>query len=353
MTCKNFIFILSRWMGGGVESVFKSVANVLINNGNKVYLFIVDGFDASKYEIDDSIFLVRNFVILKRVKHQLKNAIVVNFNGDWKSSVFSFLLDRKYISWVHGNPITMRSAKTWLINFTLLKKSKTVVCVCREQMELLQRHFHFDNEMKLIYNAISCDDIQQKSKEKLPIKIDTYILMCARLDLNSKDFFTLIDAYDLLPDSMKNIYDLVLLGDGKDVNKIKEYVAIKKLSDKIVFPGFDSNPFRWMKNCSCFVLSSLTEGISLVPIEAMACGVPVVLTKYHTGSAEISDNGNNALLVECGDFKGMARAIETVLKDQVERDRIINNATKFIRQFDCQNFEKKILDLFECVEIAK
>lgn len=353
MASKNFFFIITFWMGGGVESVFKTVAKILINSGNKVHLFVVNGFDSSKYNIDDSIVLIRKFSDFRLIKHQSKNTVVVNFNGDWKSGFYSFLLDREYISWVHGNPITMRKAKTWIVNFLLLKKSTMLVCVCHEQMELLRNKYHFNNKMQVIYNSIDFEEIQHKSNDSLPTKFGKYILMCARMDLNSKDFFTLIDAYDVLPDALKQKYSLVLLGDGKDMGKIKEYVMAKNLSEKIIFPGFDSNPFRWMKNCSCFVLSSLTEGFSLVPIETMACDAPVVLTRYHTGSAEISDNGKNALLVECGDAKGMAQSIETILENQNIKNEIVENATQFVKQFSIHNFEREILDLFGLADGSK
>lgn len=342
----SYIFLLSDYCGGGTETVFTQTAQALMDQGAIVYLFVINGFDSSKYKVAEGIKNILSFSELKKT-YKKESCNVVNFSGNWKTSFYARRLSRKYISWVHCNPLTMRTARTWFINFYLLKKSSIIVCVCKEQKEILQEQFHFKNKIKVIYNSVDLKKIESLSKEPLPEYMNKkYILMCARFDFKSKDFFTLIDAYNLLSAEIKSQYNLVLLGDGADKGIVEAYCKDKKLGS-VIFPGYDSNPFKWMKNASCFILSSKTEGFSLVPVEAFGCGCPTVLTKYHTGSQEISDNGKNAILVEIGNKKEMSNAINTILTNKEIRNKLVSNSSEFIIQFNIENFQNKIQNLFE------
>ncbi|TDI81327.1 MAG: glycosyltransferase, partial [Caldithrix sp.] len=65
-----------------------------------------------------------------------------------------------------------------------------------------------------------------------------------------------------------------------------------------------------------FILSSAWEGLGIVLVEALYCGIPVVSTDCESGPREILKDGEYGQLVSVGDVNAMARAIETVLTDQ-------------------------------------
>lgn len=186
---KKYFFILTYWLGGGTEKVFENIAKVLSEN-NLVYLFVINGFDKEKYTLESNVKLLENKRMLR--KHITKNSVIVNFSGDWKSSLASAFLSKKIISWIHCNPHTMHGARTGLLNFWLLKRSERIVCVCNEQKEILQNEFGFKNDFTVIYNSVDFDSVREKANEKLNVKYK-YFLMVARIDFNSKDFFTVID----------------------------------------------------------------------------------------------------------------------------------------------------------------
>lgn len=343
----SYIFILSDYCGGGTETVFNQTAKTLLLKGEIVYLFVINGFDLSKYGVPAGIQIVQKFSELRK-NYKRNNCIVINFSGNWKTSVYARRLSKKYISWIHCNPLTMRTARTWFINFYLLKRSTKIVCVCDEQKQILENQFHFKHNIQVIYNSVDLEKIKIEAQESLPDYMGKkYILMCARFDFKSKDFFTLIDAYKQLDKEIRENYNLVLLGDGKDKVVVESYCAEKNIQKNVIFPGYDANPFKWMKNASCFVLSSKTEGVSLVPVEAFSCSCPTVLTRYHTGSKEISAEGKNALLVDVGDTLQMVNAINTILTDKTVKQSLVSNATEFAKQFDVSFFQKKVLALFE------
>lgn len=80
---------------------------------------------------------------------------------------------------------------------------------------------------------------------------------------------------------------LVLVGGGDYCDCYRKLAADTGLTDHIFFSGYQSNPYKYMAKCSCFVLSSVSEGFPNVLAEAMALKLPVVATNCFSGPAEI------------------------------------------------------------------
>lgn len=348
---KSYIFILTFFSGGGTEKVFENVTKVINEKieGAKIYLFVVNGFNSELYPPENFVNVINSKTELKKIVKSTKDKIVINFSGDWKSAFVSRQISKEYISWVHQNPLTMKTARTAFINFHLLKKSKKIVCVCKEQKEILQKEFGFKNSIEVIYNSVDFEKIKKLSIVPLENVDFDYILMVARLDFNSKDFFTVIKSYCLLPLELQKKYKLVFLGNGPDEQKIVDYIqnfVSESLKKNIILAGFDKNPYRWLKNASLNILSSKTEGFSVSIIEGMSLECPEILTNYKTGSKEVSENGRNAALVPIGDYKAMKDAIEKLLTDENYKNEILKNSSDFVKQFYQSEVEKNLYNFF-------
>jgi len=110
---------------------------------------------------------------------------------------------------------------------------------------------------------------------------------------------------------------LVILGEGPERPNLERLASELGVAADVDMPGFDPNPFRYMKRAGVFVLSSRYEGLPNVLIQAMACGCPVVSTDCPNGPAEILDGGRYGALVPVDDVEAMARAIVRALLGQV------------------------------------
>ena len=339
-----YFFILTYWLGGGTERVFEHTAKALHGNNAKVFLFVIHGFDEQKYVLEPYVRIVRTRRELKGLvkKH---DAVIINFSGDWKSGLCASWFSRGYISWVHCNPHTMRDARTGRLNFHILRKSQRIVCVCNEQKEILQSEFGFKNDITVIYNSVDIARAQELAEERLDFE-GKYFLMVARLDCGSKDFFTVMDAYRMLPVDMQSECRLVFLGDGKDRELIEQYAEQKGLEGRVVFPGFDTNPYKWLRHAVCNILSSRTEGFALSVIEGMAVGCPQILTDYRTGAREVSCGGKNTLLVETGNAAAMARAMRRIAEERGLAETMVRNAAAFVQGFSQPAFAQNILAFF-------
>ena len=137
----------------------------------------------------------------------------------------------------------------------------------------------------------------------------------------------LIKAFALL--RRQRMARLVILGEGNLRNKLTRLVEDLGVSADVDMPGFVSNPLAWMSRASLFVLSSASEGLPGVLIEAMAAGCPVVSTNCPSGPAEILENGRYGSLVTVGDHIALAKAIAMTLNSPHDTEFLRNRALAF------------------------
>jgi len=116
---------------------------------------------------------------------------------------------------------------------------------------------------------------------------------------------------------------LIIVGDGPERATLHAAVLQAGLDDSIHFAGRVPNEevALYMASADLFVLPSLSEGFPLVVLEAMAAGLPVVVSNV-TGLAEIVDDGENGLLVPPKDSESLAAAMVWLIGSPDERDRI-------------------------------
>jgi len=100
----------------------------------------------------------------------------------------------------------------------------------------------------------------------------------------------------------------LLVGDGPTFKEIKELGKLRGLCDALAMPGYCADASRLVQCMDLFVLSSVSEGVSVALLEAMAAGVPVVVTNVG-GNPEIVSNGKTGWLIASGSLKELTAAI--------------------------------------------
>lgn len=185
-------------------------------------------------------------------------------------------------------------------------------------------------QVHTIYNPIP-PDLFQKAEEPIehPWFIDEQlpvILGVGRLD-PYKDFGTLIKAFALVRQNRPA--RLFILGEGAERPKLEALVKQLKLKNDVSLPGFEPNPFRFMKRAAAFVLSSRYEGAPLVLAEALACGCPIVSTDCPSGPSEILEGGKWGKLVPVGDVEALAEAILETLENPPDREKLRERGMDF------------------------
>jgi len=127
----------------------------------------------------------------------------------------------------------------------------------------------------------------------------------------AKDHANLFAAIAIARETVPGLHCLVV-GDGELREELEEDVAARGLSGVVHFVGARDNIRDYLAAMDVFVLSSVTEGLAMTLLEAMAAARPIVATRVG-GNAEVVKDGVTGYLVPPSDPRALAGAIERVL----------------------------------------
>jgi len=102
----------------------------------------------------------------------------------------------------------------------------------------------------------------------------------------------------------------------------------------------------FFKSADIYAMPSLIEGLPLVALEAMACGLPIVSSLSAAGGDLIVD-GENGLLVPAGDVSSLVRALQALLIDSDLRIRMGKASQEIAKSYDRVAVAKEHIKLYE------
>ena len=178
------------------------------------------------------------------------------------------------------------------------------------------------HRIRVIYNPIDCGAIAELSAippEHPFFKGGEPVVIGAGRLVTQKRFDILIKAFSSVVKEMDA--RLIILGEGPEREALRKLVSDRGLEDKVSLAGFQGNPYQFFSRADVFVLSSGFEGLPMVILEAMACGVPVISTDCRSGPREILQNGSCGLLVPVGDEGALSTEIVRLLGDRTLREK--------------------------------
>ncbi|MGD0631913.1 MAG: glycosyltransferase, partial [Terracidiphilus sp.] len=185
------------------------------------------------------------------------------------------------------------------------------------------------SRFQVIYNPVISDSLYRAAQEPIEHRWlqpgePPVVLAVGRLD-KQKDFPMLVRAFRLLRDA--RMARLMILGEGPDRSRIEGAVREARLTEDVALPGFETNPYRFMRRAAVFALSSGWEGFGVVLVEALAMGLPVVSTNCTYGPSEILENGKYGTLVPVGDHEAMAKGLLHAMQCSPQ------NNSEYLQQF--------------------
>jgi glycosyltransferase involved in cell wall biosynthesis/ADP-heptose:LPS heptosyltransferase len=164
----------------------------------------------------------------------------------------------------------------------------------------------------------------EKERTRRRAGIDRPFVMYTGGAEEHKNLPRLIEAFALLPAALRATYQLAFVGmmPNEHVDRLREQAAALGLVGEVVFTGYvdDDDLVRLYNSCALFVFPSLHEGLGLPPMEAMACGAPVIVADA-TSLPEVV--GNAEALFDPYSAETIARKLEQALVDTSFRQRLI------------------------------
>ena len=228
----------------------------------------------------------------------------------------------------------------------LFNQAEWILSWTSEGVKFGKKYFGIKNASKVKCLPAGIDtDIVHKIKIKKENDI-LRLLIVARM-IPFKRYGDLLKAVKYLKDNSKLKFKLSIRGDGPLEETIKERIRELKIQDKIEF--IEKTPYNKMNEVFCkhdiFILPSFNEAIGMVVPEAMACGLPVIISDT-CGATTYVEDGKNGYIFKTFNYKDLARKILS-LKDAKKREEFGKHSEKLIKEkFDvnivAKEFERLI-----------
>lgn len=368
MISDNFkiCFVMLQFKYGGCERIFINIAKAL-----KIQLYLVlltDNIDIELFkQIPPNVKVIfkgkRNIINnpintiigILYARYAIRDFfgkdeyVVINFNDTLSTLLTCYLSSSGCLmSWIHCRPEALKLSRIFPLYSYLLSKCDKIITICNEQKHELLKTIPsiIKNRVVVIYNPIDFGDIHIKSNEEIEYVSDKRkILMVGRLDTRSKDYYTLIDAFRKAHFKIKDI-QLLIIGDGSDKEKIMKYSEPDKDLRDIIFLGPQNNPYKWMSSSDLFILSSKSEGLPTVILEALACGSFVISSDCQTGPKEILMSEHPCgMIFPIGDSNDLADKIAQFFNNEIDVSYFKKNVIQRLRDFSFETFVQKFNDL--------
>lgn len=252
-----------------------------------------------------------------------------------------------------------RSAKRVAVNRLLMRRRDRVIGVgASVRRTLIANEGISADRVEVIYNGVELgpfeavrDDsvLRREVRNELGLADDErVILQVARLN-PLKDHLTAISTIRKLRDYGVKAR-LVLAGEGEERAKIEAAIRETELQGHVTLLGARRDIPRLLSAADAFLLSSLSEGIPLTLIEAMAAGVPIVSTDVG-GIPEVIDHGATGLLAPARDDGRLAKHLQRALTDLALRQSIIAAAQDKARErFSLDEMHRRYAEVYsECL----
>jgi sugar transferase (PEP-CTERM/EpsH1 system associated) len=206
----------------------------------------------------------------------------------------------------HGLALTGGAFESALFRLSCLL-SDAVVSVSDELCSLSRAQGCPAAKSHRIWNGIDTALFQPVDKPAQPT-----LICVGRLEA-VKDLPTLLRALALAREDLPAL-ELLVVGDGSARDPLEDMSRSLGLEKSVSFLGARDDVSELLRRATVFVSSSLSEGVALALLEAMAAGLPAVVTRVG-GNVEVVQDGVTGLLVPPGDPGSLAAAIVALLGD--------------------------------------
>ena len=346
---KKVMFVCQSLGNGGAERVVSVLTDELSEADYRVFILTMTK-EKQVYNINENVEIVAphknyNAGILGKlqrvkiirdeiIKHKIDVVVAFSHYNAMFSVIASYGLPVRIIGSERNDPAQLKNRK--ILNSTrniLYKKLDCLVCQTDEPKA------YFPNKIQekttIILNPISASIIDPYCGEK-----EKKIVTFCRLE-PQKNLRMLIDAFEMLYEEYPD-YELNIYGEGSERENLLNYIVSKGLVNVISIKPFCKDVHQKVMKATIFALPSNYEGLSNSMIEAMALGIPTVVTDCPCGGARmVIENNKNGIMVAVDDPKAMYEAFKKIIVSPKFAKELSNNGVKIRDKLNCKKIAKQ------------
>lgn len=349
---------------GGYEILSVKLANQMAERNNDIAILSLSQDMQILERVGPS---VRTYVVVR--KYKLDFSIVYrifealrDFQPDIILSCFyfeyllgkiaSFLYSKKpkcILAFHQTEPFDSKEER-WFRLYAFLTKlfNDHYIAIHKTQIDFYNTHYGLPkNRFALIHNGVDVNYFRPNGTRN--VKDDRIFRIVHIASLKPlKDQWTLLKAMAEL-NKIYRTWELKIVGTDQAniLSRYADFAKTNNIATKVKFLGPVKDTHNILINSDVFVLTSITEALPLSVIEAIASGLPCIVTDVG-GNSDIIDDGKEGFLVKAGDYRAIAHYLKFLIDNPTERKKMgIAARQKAIRKFDYKLMLDKYNSLFQ------
>jgi len=227
----------------------------------------------------------------------------------------------------------------WILPFTypIWKRAKAVAAVSEHTRQLALKHYRIP--IQVIHNGA---DIRHLSPSSIQLQHPPRLVFAGRF-MPQKNPLAIVEALSQLQDLD---WHCDLLGDGPLLDEVKSEIEKTGMSGRFTLRGWvtPETVLAQFAQSDILFMPSLSEGLPVVGVQALACGLALVVSDIG-GFLDLVDDGKNGCLLGAHDIPAFANALRRLISDPDTLRRYREESLEKSRQFDIE----KIVDQYQSV----
>jgi len=348
---------------GGAEVQAQQLAKDLLKRGIKVAVLTRHLKGLPRYELIEGIPVYRairtiplgalwgmcymisvfQFLYKKRNEYDIIHCHILQGFHTVISIMFKFLFNKKVVVKMSSSGETsdfkvLKEVTFGRLFLRWIRNVDSIVSVCKKSSEEILENGFLKETLVEIPNGIDVGKFSGDAfKGKKKLRSITYV---GRLDKYKGVNFLLNSFKDVLL-KIDNV-QLTIVGDGPDESLLRNMAKDLGIMENVAFKGRQEDIVSELNSTDIFVLPSLSEGMSNVLLEAMACGLPVVATSVG-GNQDLITDRLNGILVPPRDSGSLAAVLVELINNEDLTWRLGEEARKTVESNYAMN---RIVDAY-------
>ena len=300
-------------------------------------------------------FLVRATLFTKRLAKIEKYELIHAIFGFPSGAIPFILKNLPYIISLRGSDVPGFNPR-FEIQYHFLKpffieiwKKAAIITTNSEGLKQLAQMTLNKKRIDVIYNGVNTEKFIHKKEYRRDINQPFNILTVSRI-IKRKRIEDLLFAVKMLKENRLNIF-LTVIGEGKYKKQLEDLTCLLKISENVQFLGYIPHEIlpQYYNKADVFVLPSMNEGMSNTVLEAIASGLPLILTNVGGTTELINGNG---FIVDIKAPKHIARAIKNLYNDPDLNKAMGINSRNHAQFFSWKNVAQSYLRLYKkCLKV--
>ncbi len=328
----NVLYLINYAGKGGTETYIKILSEKLISGGNNVHLLYnikdklcVDvkklGISPVQIKMAHPFDVWAAFKLAKYCKENKIDVIHTQHQRENYVAVLSKLFNPK-VKTVFTYHFAYENSTLWkFTNKFITKWDDATIAVCEKVNHVMNRNNVSLKNSYVIYNGVPYEDVLYDAsnsaiRKEFGIDENTFVFVSLTRFTSEKGNLFLLKSILELKKHAEKPFKLFLVGEGEEIELCKQFAQQNNLNENVIFAGYRTDPYEFLKASNCYVNSSSSEALSFAIIEGLAKGLPAIVTSVGGNGEIVNEQTGCGLVIDYGDINGMASAMQKLMSDE-------------------------------------